>query len=107
MPKWIELDLGESKPLGEIRLTFDSDINARYLPPEPVGELVRDYRVLRADGDRWVEILTVTDNARRHRVHRFAAVKARRVRVEVSRTWGSRSARIFEVRLYGPDDARR
>ncbi|MBN1343968.1 MAG: FAD-dependent oxidoreductase [Phycisphaerae bacterium] len=100
--QWVELDLGEARRIAEVRLTFDSAVNARYVPAEPVAELVRGYRVLRAEGDRWAEVLTVTDNTRRHRVHRFEPVTAGRIRVEVLKTWGSKSARIFEIRLYGP-----
>ncbi len=102
MPQWIELDLGRTRRISEIRLTFDTDINARYIPDGFVPQLVRDYRVLRAEGDGWVEILRERDNARRHRVHTFAPVEASRIRVEVLRTRGGKSAHIFEVRLYGP-----
>ncbi len=102
LPQWVDLDLGQSRRVAEIRLTFDTDMNARYVPAEPVAQLVRDYRVLRREGDRWVEILKVRDNTRRHRVHAFGPVQATRLRVEVLRTYGSKSARIFEVRLYGP-----
>jgi hypothetical protein len=105
LPQWIELDLGKVCTIGEVRLTFDADVNARYVLKTPFEQVVRDYRVLRADGDRWVEILCERDNTSRHRVHTFPPVKARRIRVEVLQTHGAKSAHIFEVRVYGPSSA--
>ncbi len=103
LPQWIELDWGEVREVAEIRLTFDNNINARYVPDPPAERLVRDYRVL-ADGESgWREIVRVADNVYRHRVHRFDPVKARRVRVEAIKTYGAPAAHVFEVRLYGPD----
>lgn len=100
LPQWIELDLGRERRIGEIRLTFDSDFGRRNVPEEPSPKLVRDYRVLRAEGDKWVEVVRQSDNILRHRVHRFDPVRTQRIRVEVRRTRGSESAHIFEIRLY-------
>ncbi len=102
LPQWIELDLGVPREIGEIRLTFDSNVNTRYLSDEPPAELVREYRVRCVDGDRWVDVLHERENASCHRVHRFEPVTTDKIRVEVLRTHGSKSARIFELRLYGP-----
>ena len=42
----------------------------------------------------------VKGNFLRHRIHRFAAVTAQKLRVKALATNGASEARIFEVRVY-------
>ncbi len=102
LPQWVEFDLGQARRIEEVRLTFNCNIHLRYVPREPVEEMVRDYRILVDRGDGWREVHVERGNGSRHRVHRFTPVTARRVRIEVLATHGGQSAHIFEVRIYGP-----
>lgn len=101
LPQWLELDLKAVHPVREVRLTFDTDMNARW-PAKPLAkECVRDYEVAYDDGTgHWRSLVAVTDNFQRHRVHPFPAVNARKIRITVQATHGAPAARIFEVRVY-------
>jgi hypothetical protein len=106
MPQWLELDLGEARPLSQARITFDTELNgdrgAAY-PRRVSPRTVRDYRVMVEDAGGWREVAVATGNYQRLRVHDFPAVETRRVRIHVDAMNGpGEPARIYEVRLYGP-----
>ena len=67
----------------------------------PQPETVRDYRILvtRPDGQT-VEVANVTGNHQRLRHHEFDVVEGTAVRVAISATNGSDTARLYEVRCY-------
>ena len=48
----------------------------------------------------WKTLVEVTGNHHRRRIHRVDAATAQRLAVEVRRTNGDPSARIYEVRIY-------
>ena len=50
------------------------------------------------DGEKWVCVADVTDNFMRKKNHSFARMTAEKIRVTAFSTWGSKSARITEVR---------
>jgi hypothetical protein len=52
-----------------------------------------------------VELPAVKNNFLRHRIHRFPAVRAAKLRLTVEETNGDDSARVFEVRVYRELDA--
>jgi hypothetical protein len=100
MPQWIELDFDRPVEIGSVRLTFDTELNARF-PEAPVPkECVRDYRVAVWNGEQWTDVAVVKENYMRHRVHNFARVRAAKVRLTVEATNGDPSARVFEIRVY-------
>lgn len=100
LPQWVELDFRKPVELNTVHLTFDTDLN-RLFPEEPVApECVRDYRLSYFTGKEWIELLAVKDNFLRHRIHRFPAVKAQKLRLSVEATNGEKSARVFEIRAY-------
>lgn len=107
LPQWLELDLGAAQPIGKVQVTFDTDMNARW-PAKPLPkECVRDYEIACGDGTNgWRTIATVKDNFQRRQVHAFNAVTARKIRINVLATHGAPAARIFEVRVYGPEGGR-
>jgi hypothetical protein len=113
-PAWIALDLPRRVPVGEVRLTFDPDLNreiklsisrqtmSRQTPGIP-ATLVKDYDLELSAGGKRVAGLEVRDNHLRHRVHRFEAPAAcDRVTLTVRATRGDDHARVFEIRAY-PD----
>jgi hypothetical protein len=110
---WLELAWDKPQSLKQIQLTFDSGFireltlsssdNAnkgiiRAPQPETVKAYSLQYQTV--DGKDWVELASVTNNHQRIRRHKFAAVNAKRIRVQVKETNGDKLARIFEVRCY-------
>ena len=106
MPQWIELDLGESRQVGQVRITFDTDLDSnrgRAYPQRVSPRTVRDYRILAEDSGGWRELAAVSGNYQRLRVHDFEPVSTRRIRVQADAANGpGEPARIYEVRVYGP-----
>ena len=104
LPQWIMLELREQQVLSEIHLTFDSDMtNPAMLHPIPKipGPLVTEYTVELFSGDERKTHIEVKDNYLRKKVHTFPEVPCDRVRVNVINSGDGRTARIFEIRLYG------
>ena len=58
---------------------------------------VKDYTIEIFDGTSWVKAAEEQDNFMRKRTHRFEALKAEKLRVNVLATWGDKSARIMEI----------
>ncbi|MCX7046781.1 MAG: FAD-dependent oxidoreductase [Candidatus Sumerlaeota bacterium] len=107
MPQWLELAFARPAKMNTIYLTFDTDMNERFAMAPLPRACVRDYSVSYYDGANWREVASVKDNFQRHRVHRFDAVTAQKLRVTVSATNGDKSARIFEVRVYDEEPTAR
>ncbi|MFQ6133158.1 MAG: FAD-dependent oxidoreductase [Armatimonadota bacterium] len=100
LPQWLELDFGEPTKFDTVYLTFDTNLTGREPPTGDVPQCVRDYRLLVPEGDGWRELASVQGNYQRRRIHRFPAVTAQKLRLEVLATHGDKSARVFEVRVY-------
>lgn len=101
LPQWLELDFGQPQTFTAVYLTFDTNLGPR-LPTEACPpEAVRDYQIQveRPEGG-WRTVADVKGNFLRHRIHRFPAVTAQKVRVKALATNGASEARIFEVRVY-------
>ncbi|MBN1854093.1 MAG: FAD-dependent oxidoreductase [Pirellulales bacterium] len=109
---WIELAWPEPRQLGQVQITFDTGFQrllrltamASYSPkiirgPQP--ETVRDYELFYQDAAGQVHTLTqVTGNHLRLVRHAFSPVMAKSVRLQITATNGSDTARIFEIRCY-------
>lgn len=113
LPQWLQVDLPRPAPIDEIHLTFDSGFvrpltlthddrfNARMIRgPQP--ETVRDYTIEARVEGVWRRVIEVEGNYQRKIVHRIEPVTADSVRLTVHATNGDPSARVFEIRLYGP-----
>lgn len=108
LPAWIELEWPEAQEISEVHLTFDSGLQRELIlslsdsqtanvirGPQP--EVVRDYELL-CDGR---VVAAERGNVLRKRVHRLEkTVRAKTLRLAVSATNGSPTARVFEVRVY-------
>ena len=110
---WIELEWEEPQRIKHVQLTFDtgfhreltltsSDRHNDNMIRAPQPETVRDYRIVVStpSGDT-VEVANVTGNHQRLRRHDFKALDAQAVRIEITATNGSDTARIYEIRCYG------
>ncbi len=100
LPQWIELDFGKPVEIGSVRLTFDTELNARFPEPPVPKECVKEYRVAVLEGAQWRDVAVVRENFMRHRVHDFPKVRTAKVRLTVEATNGDPSARVFEMRVY-------
>ncbi len=103
LPQWIQLDLAQESEISSVHLTFDTDmVNPPmvHTAPRVPKELVRDYSIEIEANGAWKTVATATENIMRKRVHHFDAVKATRVRVNITATADGNTARLFEVRVY-------
>ena len=108
------LSWAETIRVGEIRLTFDSNLSREIMPsigkivrerqvkglPE---ELVRDYTICAKKNGETVWEQTVQNNGQRLRIHALQGVECDSITVTESATHGCVNARIYEVRVYEGD----
>ncbi|HVU47435.1 MAG TPA: FAD-dependent oxidoreductase [Terracidiphilus sp.] len=100
LPAWIELKFPSPVKFNHVQITFDTDTSRRIpLPLFHYPECVRKYEIAVPQGGEWKTIVTEDGNYFRRRVHRFDAVTASRLRINVLETNGSAEARIYEVRV--------
>ncbi|MFN0118982.1 MAG: FAD-dependent oxidoreductase [Blastocatellia bacterium] len=110
---WLELAWDKPRTLKQVQLVFDSgfireltlsssDNANKGIIRAPQPETVRKYTLQYQadDGTEWIDLASVENNHQRVRRHHFAAVQARRIRINVKQTNGDKLARIFEVRAY-------
>ena len=105
LPQWIELAFPTPETIGTVHLTFDTDMtNPSFLSPliPYVPQCVRAYDLEALVGPEWVTLASEEDNFQRHRIHRFSACAVTKLRLTVRGTGGDPSARVFEMRAYGP-----
>jgi len=102
LPQWIELKLDKPTLIGAIQCTFDTDlVGSHPNRGNPVPkECVRDYTLECHVNGQWVRVARVRDNIQRLRRHQFKQVTAGKVRLTVEATQGSKTARVFEIRVY-------
>jgi hypothetical protein len=100
MPQWVEVGFPSATRVNTVYLTFDTDMNAKWHTAAIVPQCVRDYEISCFDGTAWTTVVTEKGNYQRHRVHRFSAVAATKLRLTVLATNGDASARVFEIRVY-------
>jgi hypothetical protein len=111
-PAWLQLAWAEPQTISEVVLKFDSgfqreltlsasDSISRAILRQPQPETVRDYAVsVKTSGGEWKTVAEVSSNHQRLNRVRFAPVTTQAVRLEVRKTNGIESARLFEIRCY-------
>ena len=65
-----------------------------------IPQCVRDYTISYRKGKSWEILLREEGNYHRHRVHKFDPLATEKIRIEVNKTNGADTARIYEVRTY-------
>lgn len=107
----LTLALGSEKTVGQVRLTFDPNLNhcikitmsSERIAQQGYGvppELVKDYDVLLKRGGETVALQEVRSNYQRLNVLDFAPTVCDTVEVRIHATNGLKDARVFEVRVY-------
>lgn len=100
LPQTLTLSFEQPVVADSLRLTFDTDLTPTRVKEHP-HTLVRDYEVeVRDASGAWRKVVGEKDNGLRLRVHGIPERPMSALRVTVTSTWGDKSARIQEVRLY-------
>jgi hypothetical protein len=115
LPAWLEVRWNAPVEIASLQLVFDTGLHriltlsqadgytATMQWGRPQPETVRAYRIAGEVDGVWREVVSVSDNHQRRRVHALSeVVRARAVRITVTATQGIDHARILEVRAYGP-----
>lgn len=110
LPAWVELEWPKTVTVGMVQLAFDTDVNR--LSRRPLfryPDCVKRYEIHVLTAGSWKTVVTEPDNYFRRRVHTFAQVETRRLRIRLLETNGAKSARMYEVRVYSasPHDVKR
>lgn len=100
LPQWVELAWPQPVRAGQVRLVFDTDMNAAWSRVAATEFCVKDYDVEVESGGAWTKVAEVRDNYQRLRVSRFPPREISKLRVKVLATGGDPSARIFGLRVY-------
>jgi len=113
LPQWIQLSWNEVTNIGRIELVFDTGMHRiltlshsnEYSAKMQWGmaqrETVHSYRIEYKTGSTWKQIITVRNNFERKRVHRLSEnIITNDIRIVVLETYGEKSARIVEIRVY-------
>lgn len=112
---WLELTWPAPCLVDRIHLIFDSELERRLIFTQETHiyawshvltslpeRLVKDFSLEYLSEGEWEPLCTVTGNRLRHRVECFDPVRARAVRLKIAATHGAPTARVFEIRAYGP-----
>jgi hypothetical protein len=106
LPQQLELDLGEFREISEVHLTFDTELSdCIWHISVPCPQCVKNYSISLHTVDGWIEVVNISDNYQRKKVHSFKPLLADRMKIIVTATNGSRSAKIYEVRCYSPNQS--
>ncbi|MFP4058294.1 MAG: FAD-dependent oxidoreductase [Candidatus Brocadiia bacterium] len=101
LPQSLTLDFGAPRAIASVLLTFDTDVN-HLVDFGPAPTCVRSYVLWAKVGGEWRELARQEDNHQRRRAHTFEPVEAAELRLDVLATHGTPTARVYEVRAYGP-----
>jgi hypothetical protein len=102
-PQDLELHWDDVVRFNRVQFTFDTNLNrtpAKTPALTRYPECVSTYQLDYLDQGEWKPIVSVTGNYQRRREHRFSRVEAAAARLRVRATNGSRSARVYEMRVY-------
>ncbi len=106
-PQSVEYDLGKAVRFNTIHLIFDTNLNLPHMSTPGLyrtPECASDYSLyVEGSMGEWVKVIAVQGNYQRRRVHGFDAVSSRRIRLEIARSNGDPSARLYQMRVYQED----
>ena len=110
--EWIALNLKKEKKVGQVRITFDSNLSEEICMSVSKGftdkerpsvpcEIVKDYKIELFHKDKLVHAKCFKGNYKRHNIYILPQeMLADTIKITVFSTNGYNSARIFEVRIY-------
>lgn len=110
IPAWIQLEWNEPVTLQRVQILFDTGLH-RWLSltqsdavhqrniwgPQPETVCSYELHGSTAYGE-WFSIQKVANNYQRQRIHQFAPIRVKKLRLKVSSAHGITEARVFEIR---------
>lgn len=100
LPQALTLTWPEPVDIGEIQLTFDSQLSG-WIWEGSFPMIAKSYRIEgRTADETWTELIHETNNHQRRCVHTFANQRIDAMRVSVLETHGGSTARVVELRAY-------
>ena len=114
LPQFLQLTLPSKSLVSEIHLTFDTGFKRELTMTQsnrqnskivrgPQPETIRDYSLEICVDGNWMPVAVVTGNYQRKIVHKIEPIATDEVRLVATATNGDTAARLFEIRLYGPE----
>ncbi|MEA2708358.1 MAG: hypothetical protein QOF78_959 [Phycisphaerales bacterium] len=101
LPQHVALKWDKPKKFNTVLLTFDTNTGRREnLPLFRYPDCVKDYDVQAMVGGAWRTVASGRENYMRRCEHRFEAVEAEQLRLNVLATNGATMARVYEIRVY-------
>jgi hypothetical protein len=87
-----------------VEITFDSQLSGWIWEGAfPLIPRAWDLQIKRPNDPGWVTVDRCNDNVQRRVIHTFPAESLTAARIVVRETQGGHTARIVEVRCYGPN----
>jgi hypothetical protein len=102
-PQTLTIDFGRDVEFNKVYLTFDTflDVDNAALPPyHKAPECVCDYALKAFCEGRWNVLAEFKGNFHRRRIHHVETMTTRNIALEVRRSNGEPTARVYEVRVY-------
>lgn len=113
LPATLLLEWETPMSVNVIQLIFDTGLHrhltlshhdgytGKMLWGRPQPETVRDYQIEVHDGSGWQQVVNVTGNYQRRRVHHMESeIAVKQLRIVVTATNGEEQARVCEIRVY-------
>jgi len=113
---WIECEWPELTTIEEIRLYFNPDLSSErvnlkgesfsdhhgmFLKEQMPPELVRGYTISIDHDGKWEKTVGISNNIKRMAVHKLnKPYTTRKIRIDLTETWGSENYELFEIRVY-------
>ncbi len=103
LPQWWQVEWPETQTVDTVEITFDSQLSGWIWEGAfPLIPRAWDLQIRRPNEPGWVTVDCCNDNVQRRVIHTFPAESLTAVRIVVRETQGGHTARIVEVRCYGP-----
>jgi hypothetical protein len=113
---WVACEWPEPTTIEEIRLYFNPDLSSErvnlkgesfsdhhgmFLKEQMPPELVRGYTISIDHDGKWEKTVGISNNIKRMAVHKLnKPYTTRKIRIDLTETWGSENYELFEIRVY-------
>ena len=105
-PEWIQLEWDSPRSFSRVIILFDSSLDFTFYqswqgyPDNVIPSLVTHYELaVSDDGERWEMVAGAEDNYLRRRLHSFAPVTARYLRLSIRATKDWPRAQVYALRV--------
>jgi len=99
LPQKLEIEFEKPSVINSVYLTFDTNLD-KLIKFGPAQECVKDYTLSYFNGSQWLNIVEVKGNYHRRRIHKFEPIETQNIRLNITKTNGDKSAKVYEIRCY-------